>query len=142
MGAARRAGAIGVSGEFGGGGTTTPETIVATERAIDSLLMALGIVDHPVLSKHTTETAPMVILSLARQSQAIYATRQGWFEPAVLPGAAVSAGDIAGWLHDLEQLDVLEKELRFIEGGIVLSRRLHTMCDAGDCLIQVAEILG
>jgi hypothetical protein len=27
------------------------------------------------------------------------------------------------------------------EGGVVLSHRLHTMCEAGDCLIQVAEVL-
>ncbi len=40
--------------------------------------------------------------SLARHSQAIYAERRGWWEPAVAPGAAVAAGDLAGWYHDLD----------------------------------------
>jgi hypothetical protein len=139
MGAARRAGAIGVSGEFGGGGTTTPMSMAATERAIDNLLIALGVVEAPVLSRGREETTPMRVLRLARQTQAIFATRRGWFEPAVSVGSEVAADATAGWLHDLERLEEPEEELRFTEGGIVLSHRLHTMCEAGDCLAQVAE---
>ncbi|TIS01285.1 MAG: deacylase, partial [Mesorhizobium sp.] len=41
--------------------------------------------------------------------------------------------------HDLERLELAEEAMRFSESGIVLSRRLHTMCEAGDCLMQVAE---
>jgi predicted deacylase len=84
----------------------------------------------------------MQVLSLARHSHSIYATRRGWFEPVVLPGASVSAGDLAGWLHDLQRLEAPEKELRFAESGIVISRRLHTMCESGDCLAQVGEVIG
>jgi predicted deacylase len=142
MGAACRAGAIGVSGEFGGGGTTTTVSMAATERAIDNLLLALGIVEAPVLSADSTPEKPMHLLLLDRQSQVIYATRRGWFEPATALGANVAAGDLAGWLHDLERVDAPEEELRFAESGIVLSQRLPTMCEAGDCLVQVAEPIG
>jgi predicted deacylase len=83
----------------------------------------------------------MRLLGLSRQSQAIYALRRGWFEPAKPLGALVAAGDVAGFMHDLERLDAPEEELRFAEGGVVLSHRLHTMCEAGDCLVQVAELL-
>jgi len=54
----------------------------------------------------------------------------------------VSAGELAGWYHDLERLDLAEEPLRFAEGGVIISRRLHTMCEAGDCLMQVAEPIG
>ena len=141
MGAAQRAGAIGVSGEFGGGGATTPESMAATENAIDNLLLALGITETPVFQRPPMPAPPMRLLSLSRQSQAIYAVRRGWFEPAKPLGALVAAGDVAGFLHDLEGLDTPEEELHFAEGGVVLSHRLHTMCEAGDCLIQVAELL-
>jgi uncharacterized protein len=141
MGAAARSGAIGLSGEFGGGGSTSPASMAATEAAIDNLLLALGIVEAPVFSKHSSPTRPMRILSLARQSQTIYATRAGWFEPAVNLGDEVAAGDVAGWLHDLERLEEAEQPLLFAEAGVVLSHRLHTMCEAGDCLIQVAQPL-
>jgi predicted deacylase len=79
------------------------------------------------------------LLSLSRHSQGIYANHRGWFEPAVALGATVSAGDLAGWYHDLERLDQPEEELRFAESGIVISHRLHCDSQAGDCLIQVAE---
>jgi predicted deacylase len=134
MGAARRAGAIGVSGEFDGGGATTPESMAATDSAIN---LTLGVTETPVFQRSPTTAAPMRLLSLARQSQAIW----GWFEPAHRLGALVAAGDVAGWMHDLERLDAPEEELCFAEGGVVLSHRLHTMCKAGDCLIQVAEAL-
>ncbi|MCW6510936.1 succinylglutamate desuccinylase/aspartoacylase domain-containing protein [Lichenifustis flavocetrariae] len=140
MGAARRAGVIGLSGEFGGGGTASPRTMRATAQAIDGLLLKLAMIDVPVLGRiPTVPTGPMQILSLARHSQAIYAMRHGWFEPAVDLGATVAAGDLAGWYHDLERLEMPEEPLLFAEGGIVISHRLHTMSEAGDCLIQVAE---
>lgn len=142
MGAARRAGVIGLSGEFGGGGTVTPQTMRSTARAIDALLLGLGMVAAPVLDDEApAPSAPMRILSLVRHTQAIYATRHGWFEPAVALGAEVAAGDLAGWYHDLERLESPEEPLRFAEGGVVISHRLHTMSEAGDCLIQVAEPL-
>jgi predicted deacylase len=34
-----------------------------------------------------------------------------------------------------------EEPLRFAEPGIVISHRLHTMSEAGDCLIQMAELI-
>ncbi|RUW66253.1 MULTISPECIES: succinylglutamate desuccinylase/aspartoacylase family protein [unclassified Mesorhizobium] len=139
MGAARRAGAVGVSGEFGGGGTATVDSMALTARALDRLMVALGVVEAPVLAPDAKAAAPTRLLSLSRHSQGIYATRRGWFEPAVRLGDSVSAGQLAGWYHDLERLDVDEEALHFAESGIVLSRRLHTMCEAGDCLMQVAE---
>ncbi|WP_192180695.1 succinylglutamate desuccinylase/aspartoacylase family protein [Mesorhizobium amorphae] len=139
MGAARRAGATGISGEFGGGGTATVDSMALTARALDSLMVALGVVEAPVLAPEAESAAPTRLLSLSRHSQGIYATRRGWFEPAVRLGDNVTSGQLAGWYHDLERLDLAEEALHFAEGGIVLSRRLHTMCEAGDCLVQVAE---
>lgn len=140
MGAAGRAGTIGLSGEFGGGGTVTPESMAFTAATIDRLLMALGIADAPVLSRVPLAAPPALqLLSLSRHSQGIYADRRGWFEPAVPLGATVSAGDLAGWYHDLERLEQPEEELQFAESGIVISHRLHCDSQAGDCLIQVAE---
>lgn len=137
LGAAGRAGVIGLSGEFGGGGTVTPHTMRATMSAIDNLLHAVGLVKRPLLLDRF-EVAPMRLLALASHDQAIYATRPGWYEPARDVGDEVRAGDIAGWYHDFTRLDATEDVLRFVCDGIVLSQRLHTMCEAGDCLVQVA----
>jgi predicted deacylase len=140
MGAAARAGAIGLSGEFGGGGTVTASSMAFTAQSIDNLLLALGITEARVLGSASPAERPLLqLLSLSRHSQGIYATRRGWFEPAVALGARVAAGDVAGWYHDLERVDVPEEPLRFAEGGIVISHRLHSDSQAGDCLIQAAE---
>ncbi|PWK76712.1 succinylglutamate desuccinylase/aspartoacylase family protein [Aminobacter sp. AP02] len=138
MGAARRAGAIGISGEFGGGGTATVDSMAITARAIDNLLLGVGVIEEPVLAS-STGVLETRLLSLSRHSQGIYTTRRGWFEPAARLGEHVAAGQLAGWYHDLERLDDAEEALHFAEAGIVISRRLHTMCEAGDCLMQVAE---
>ncbi|MDW6022939.1 succinylglutamate desuccinylase/aspartoacylase family protein [Mesorhizobium sp. BAC0120] len=142
LGAARRAGVVGLSGEFGGGGTATVDSMAITARAIDNLLVALGVVQTPVLGGQAAAPEPMRLMSLTRHSQGIYASRRGWFEPAVRLGDKVTEGQIAGWYHDLERLEAEAEELRFAEAGIVISRRLHTMCEAGDCLVQAAELVG
>jgi uncharacterized protein len=116
----------------------SPESMAFTAAAIDRLLVALGIAGEPVLSRGPLAAPPALqLLSLSRHSQGIYAGRRGWFEPAVPLGAHVSAGDLAGWYHDLERLEQPEEALRFAEG--VISHRLHCDSQAGDCLIQVAE---
>ncbi|MBA1154592.1 succinylglutamate desuccinylase/aspartoacylase domain-containing protein [Microvirga mediterraneensis] len=139
MAAAARAGAIGLSGEFGGGGTVTPATMAATSRAIDNVLLALGAVDEPVLGAPSVDAAPMQLLALDSHEQSIFATRRGWFEPAVALGVRVQKGDVAGWYHDLSRVDATEETLRFHEAGIVIARRLPADSQAGDCLIQVAR---
>ncbi len=139
MAAAARAGSIGISGEFGGGGTVTPQSMALTQRAIDRLLLALGSIAEPALGEHAPVVQPTRLLSLQSHKQAIYATRRGWFEPAVDCGAEVKAGDRAGWYHDFARPDVVEEELYFAVSGVVISRRLHADSEAGDCLIQVGQ---
>jgi uncharacterized protein len=140
MAAALRAGCIGLSGEFGGGATVTPATMAATARAVDNLLLALGITTRRILASRDTDTETRIIRQ-GPQSFFVYAEREGWFEPAVDVGDTVEAGDIAGWLHDLETPLAAPEELRFRAGGIVLSRRLHTHSRAGDSLMNVAEFV-
>lgn len=138
MAAAARAGALGLSGEFGGGGAVSPHTLATLECALDSLLNELGLIgekifDHPA----TPYMGPLRLLSLTSHEQAIYATRRGWFEPAAEIGDAVASGQTAGWFHDFEDIEAAQKELKFKTSGVVISRRLDVDCEAGDCLIQV-----
>lgn len=137
LGAAARAGAVGLSGEFGGGATVTPETMRITQSAVDNLLVASGVCEGPVLLD-ALQRQESRLLALASHDQAIYAERPGWYEPARTVGDEVRAGEVAGWYHDFSRLAEPEEVLRFGKDGIVLSQRLHSMCQAGDCLVQVA----
>ncbi len=140
MAAALRAGCIGLSGEFGGGATVTPRTMAMTACAVDNLLLALGITTRRILSEADSGTETRIIRQ-GPQSFFVYAEREGWFEPAVDIGDTVEAASVAGWLHDLEAPLAAPEVLRFGEGGIVLSRRLHTHSQAGDCLLNIAQFV-
>nr|WP_246746442.1 MULTISPECIES: succinylglutamate desuccinylase/aspartoacylase family protein [Nitratireductor] len=141
MGGVARAGAVGISGEFGGGGTVTPDTMAGMARAIDGVMLSLGMIDRPILGVEATEMGTPTFLSLHSHDQGIYSTRRGWFEPHVGLGQLVAEGDTAGVLHDLESIEEPPKTLRFKLPGIVISRRLHAHCEAGDCLVQAASEL-
>ncbi|MBR1268284.1 succinylglutamate desuccinylase/aspartoacylase family protein [Bradyrhizobium sp. AUGA SZCCT0222] len=141
MAAAARARAIGISGEFGSGGTVTPQTMALTARAVDRLLLALGIIEAHVLGPHVPIEGQTELLALESHAQAVFATRRGWFEPAVVVGARVRDGDVAGWYHDFERPEAPEEVLHFPAAGIVISQRLHTDCQSGDCLVQVGRPL-
>jgi len=139
MAAALRAGCIALSGEFGGGATATKTSMAVTQRAVDNLLQAVGLTSRPILYLEADRGPETVILSTGGQSLFVYAEREGWFEPAVDIGDTVAAGDICGWLHDLERPLEEPLVLRFQEGGIVLTRRLHTHSQSGDCLMNLAR---
>ncbi len=111
-----------------------------TALAVDNLLLALGITSERLLSDRDADTETRIIRQ-GPQSFFVYAERHGWFEPAVDIGDLVEAGDIAGWLHDLERPLEAPEVLRFRASGIVLSRRLHTHSQAGDCLMNIAEFV-
>lgn len=140
MAAAARQGCIGLSGEFGGGATATKTSLRTTESAVDNLMLAMGLTRKPLLNPAPDTATETVVLSTGGQSLFVYAEREGWFEPAVDIGERVAAGDIAGFLHDLERPLEAPQVLRFAESGVVLSRRLHTHSQAGDCLLNLARI--
>ncbi|MGO1768030.1 deacylase [Advenella sp. S44] len=138
MGAAARAGALGLSGEFGGGGAVTPTTLRTLEAAIDNLLLALQLTDRKLFteSNHCYH-GPLKLLRLSSHDQSIFSHHRGWFEPAVDIGDQVQAGQTAGWLHDFSDLETEPKALRFKQAGVVISKRLNVDCELGDCLMQV-----
>ena len=141
IGAAFRAQIPHVSGEFGGGATVTPETMRLTGEAVDRFLMHQGVIDQLVLAQNAAMPEETVLLGLDRQDLFVYALREGWFEPAVVLGQKVTAGQPAGWLHDLKEISRPAEELTFAEAGVVLALRLHTHSQAGDCLAAVGRLL-
>ncbi len=141
IGAAFRAGIPSVNGEFGGGATVTPETMRLTGEAVDRLLMHQGVLNRPILVPDAAAPKETVLLGLDRQNLFIYALREAWFEPAVVLGEKVNAGQTAGWLHDLKEISRPAEALTFEDDGVVLALRLHTHCQAGDCLVAVGRFL-
>ncbi|ETA49426.2 deacylase [Rhodobacteraceae bacterium PD-2] len=138
MAGAIRAGAIAISGEFGGGASLTPQSVALTAQAINGVLVAAGLLDAPLLPSTATPHRT-VFLTLNEYEQAIYAPHRGWFEPAVEIGDTVRPGDLAGHFADFERPLDPPVALHVARAGVVMSRRLHVDCLPGDCLLQVGK---
>lgn len=139
LGAARRAGAIGISGEFGGCATATPRTLADTQRALDNVLMHLGICEDRVCSDPAPARVETQFLKLDGQDLFVYATRQGWYEPMASIGDTVTAGQPAAKLYDLFNPDAPPQELHFKSRGVVIARRLYCHTRIGDCLFTLGR---
>jgi len=141
MAAALRAGAVGISGEFGGGATVTPARMEATERAIDNVLQACGLTQAPLLRPGAAAPeGPTVFLRQGGEDHFVYGRRDGWFEPAVEVGDRVEAGEVVGFSHALDIPGVEPETYHARTEGVVMSRRLHSHFLRGDCLFTIGGL--
>ena len=140
MAAANRAGCVAVSGEFGGGGTATTDTLAQTYVALDHFMMAIGLTNEPVLGAEVP-AQPTVFINQTGGSGVHTVAMHGWFEPVVEIGDIVVKGQLAGRIVDLVTLTNSPQEIHFKCDGIVTSRRLHTEVRPGDCVLTVAQFV-
>lgn len=134
LGAADRKGVLALGTELGGAGTVTPTTLAVARRGVLGFLAHLGVLEGVPAPSATR-------LVEVRPEHFLYAPRGGLFEPAVVQGEEVVAGQTAGWLHDLDEPERAPLELRFAAGGLVLCRRPMPMVERGDCLFHLGADL-
>ena len=139
MGAARRAGCIGISGEFGGGACLTETSLQNTTRAIDNVLLNLGILKKPVFSDRPIPGTRTQFLEFKGQDVFVFSPKKGWAEPTAGLGDLVKKGQLAARLYDLFAPEIPPKELFFQTDGIVMARRLHCHTEIGDCLFALGR---
>ncbi len=139
LGAARRAGKIGISGEFGGCASATPRSIGNTVRAIDNILMFMGITGKRLLSAPDPTNPETQFLSFGDQNLFLYADKSGWYEPLADIGEFVTKGQPAMRVYDLLSPGEEPRELSFKSGGLVIARRLHSHIRIGDCALTLGR---
>lgn len=126
-GAARRAGAVRIATEIGG-----PDPVGTTMAGIMRVLRWAGMIDAAVAP------APAADLKVVRQDgDFTYALHAGVFEPACGLGATVSAGGLAGHIHDLSRPFSAPIPVRFRSGGTVVCTRGTSLAEPGDCLMHL-----
>ena len=136
MSAAERQGAIGISGEFGGSGTVTPESLESCEVGVRRYLSHLGV--------WTPETPPPAVepgytefLDGTAKNLNVYAERVGLFEPIAQLGDRVEIGQTAGFLHHPDTPWQAAEEIKFEAAGVVMSKRIPGLAERGDGLFQL-----
>ncbi len=138
LAAANRVGCVAVSGEFGGGGSTSREKIDTTLAVLDRFMMAVGLTDAPVFEEISSAQDTVFIEQSGPEGMLLVA-KHGWFEPMFDIGDDVKVGQLAGRIVDFMSPVHEPSELFFQCDGVITSRRLHTHVQPGDCLYTVAR---
>jgi N-alpha-acetyl-L-2,4-diaminobutyrate deacetylase len=114
-----RRGKVSLGTELGGWGRVNIEGVRIGRRGIDNIMKHMGLIEG------TPETAqrdgsPITRDMMVRDPKAyVFAPRAGLFEPTHYVGEAVEEGEVAGWLHFVEDVDTPPIELSYGMSGVL-----------------------
>ena len=104
-----------------GGGWIDRETVEVGYRGVRNILSYLGIID---MADESSSIDPMIYLDARKSEGVVYAPYEGLFEARVDIGEAVEAGQTAGILYSLDEVDRSPTVLHFPESGVVCAKHV------------------
>ncbi|RYF56297.1 MAG: succinylglutamate desuccinylase [Comamonadaceae bacterium] len=132
--AAAQRGIAALTTELGSGATLDPAGLVAAEQGVRRVLKHYGVVPG-IACQPAPET--QILRSLGPR-HAIYAPQAGLLEPLADVGDHVQCGQIAAYLHSIDDPLREPLALRFTADGVVSCRRFPTLTARGDGLFHLA----
>jgi len=129
--AARRNNVFFLTGEFGGGASVNLDGLAVVKRGIAGLLAELGVLAPKV---PLAAMPPSRRLVMDGPGHYAFAPCSGMFEPAFRLGDEISAGQLAGVIHDTVQPWKEPVPVTFGAAGVALCIRTFALTEAGDCL--------
>lgn len=132
--AAHRRGVAFMSTELLGGGGVDPEALRVGRDGVTRVLAHLGVIGQD----QTDTPTPTRFLSGVDAGYSVMSPVTGIFEPRCEIGEAVVAGQAAGRVYALEEVDRPPVELSFDGPGIVTVRRAPARVRRGDYVFSVA----
>ena len=130
---ANQAGLPFISTELGGGANVGVEATAIGWRGVQNVMRHLGIVDG-----EPEQGPPTRFLNGINGSGYLSAPFSGIFEPCHQLGDEVTAGDLAGRLYSVEEVEREPREIHFERSGIIMVRRNGTRVMRGGHLFLVA----
>ena len=134
--AAVRAGLVTVGTEMGGGGTVSLDALHICRRGVRNVLAHFGVLPSSMATPPDTST----ILELPGGKAYVFASMEGVFEPFHQNGEKVSAGQPAGLVHCLWDLNRAPETLTYQADGILYGRRQPGRVRPGNCCLVVASL--
>jgi len=114
-----RRGKLSLGTELGGWGRVNVEGVRIGRRGCDNILKHLGVIEGtPETEQRDGAPGTRHMMVKGRDSYA-FAPAGGLFEPAHVVGQQVRAGEPAGWLHFVEDVDNPPREIRYGADGIL-----------------------
>lgn len=114
-----RRGKLSLGTELGGWGRVSVEGVRIGRRGCLNILKHLGVIEGtPETAQRDGSTGTRHMMVEGRECYA-FAPGAGTFEPVHVVGEAVRAGEPAGWLHFVEDVDHPPLEVRYASDGIL-----------------------
>ena len=117
--AAERRRVLAISTELGGYGRVSVEGVRLAERGLDNVLKWMGMLEGKPDTAQADGAPGTRHMQVRDQKGYVFAPSEGLFEPLHLPGAQVRAGQLAGWLHFIEEWARPPVPLEFRSDGFI-----------------------
>jgi predicted deacylase len=127
------------TGEFGGAGITTPQSIQIIREGLSNFLRSFGVLKGGVKTRDEMGRGPLSIIDFREGNRFINAPRAGIYENLVGLGAQVQRGDVVGQIHDVDHPDVPPVPVRTETNGVVSVIRGFPPVVTGDCVCVVGK---
>ena len=111
-----------------GGGYIDPDAIEVGYQGVRNVLAHLGII---AISESSTGPGEITYLDARKSEGVVYAPHEGLFESRVDLGEEVEAGQTAGVLYSLDEVDRLPTVLKFPASGIICARHISARVVSG-----------
>ncbi|WP_436644486.1 succinylglutamate desuccinylase/aspartoacylase family protein [Microbaculum sp. FT89] len=114
-----RRGIISLGTELGGWGRVNIEGVRIGRRGCYNILKHMGVIEGSPETGQTNGAAATVHKMVREPSAYVFSPRAGLFEPTHYVGADVQAGEVAGYLHFIEDVDSEPLVLTYRKDGII-----------------------
>jgi N-alpha-acetyl-L-2,4-diaminobutyrate deacetylase len=132
-----RRGILSIGTELGGWGRVNVEGVRIASRGISNILKHFKVIDGDIDTTQADGSPGTRHMVVPDQDYYLFAPAIGTFEPCNVVGQAVKAGEIAGYLHFVEDVDRPALELRHKRDGIMWVVAGSGRVDRGDTLAVV-----
>lgn len=132
-------GKITIGGEFGGGETTNRLGVRHAYEGVLNVLRFYGHMDGAIRKIRSEDAAATKLVKADTLDSYVPCPRDGIWEPLVDLGAAVSAGDLIGRLHDFADHTAAAVDIRASKSGFLLMMHLSARPQKGQTLYVIAD---
>jgi N2-acetyl-L-2,4-diaminobutanoate deacetylase len=133
--AAEEMGKVFLTGECGGGGTTTYSTVRRAKRGIRNFLIAAGAL------RGTPELTETKWLDMPDGDCFMFAENAGLIEFCFDLGSHIRKGDTVARIWSIDRTGQTPAEVMARRGGLFMGRHFPGLVKMGDCIAMVADVL-
>jgi predicted deacylase len=138
-GEAQRQGKSVSTGEFGGSGYTTPQSMKIIKNGLENFLRAFGVLEGRTTTRQEQDLNPANIIDIRDPAGFIGAPRAGIFEISRSLGEVVAVGDVVGRVHDFDHPDTEPIDVLAERSGVVAVIRGYPPVTTGDIVCVVGK---